>query len=40
MGVSLATCPEKHMRFEYFEYLFISVILPSMMLFEAPRRLP
>jgi|UPI000414467C hypothetical protein len=27
-------------RFEYFDFSFISVMLPPMTLFEAPRRLP
>ncbi|MFN9726734.1 hypothetical protein [Acidovorax sp.] len=30
----------KPLRFGYFEYSFILVILPPTMLFEAPRRLP
>lgn len=39
-GRGRARPPRQHIRFGYCDYSFISVMLPLMMLFEAPRRLP
>ena len=40
VGVPLVTCQARPSCFGYCDYSFISVTLPAMMLFEAPRRLP
>ncbi|MHB8181548.1 TIR domain-containing protein [Acidithiobacillus sp.] len=40
VGVPLVTCPARPSCFGNFDYSFISIILPSMMLFETPWRLP
>ena len=40
VGVPLVTCPARPSCFGCCDYSFISIILPSIMLFEAPWRLP